>query len=149
MSEKIAAIDYGRKRIGIALADLEVGIAFPYENNTRRGDQEEKERFRRLVVEEDVVRFVVGLPVHLDGRESWMSGQARKFGNWLQAVTGVSVEFFDERFTSSEAAAQLAPARLSRKKHRARHDMVAAQVLLTAYLESGGAGREPLRGLDD
>ena len=98
--------------------------------------QADRKRFQRLVQEEQITRFIVGLPVHLDGRESQKSTEARRFGQWLAEATGVPVEFFDERFTTHEAERYLAAAQLSKKKRKARLDKLAAQIMLTAYLES-------------
>ena len=103
----------------------------------------------RLVEEEDIKLFVVGLPIHLDGRESQKSLEARQFGQWLGEVTGVPVEFFDERFTSSEAEQFLLGAEMTSKRRKKRLDMVAAQILLAAYIESGGPGRAEPGALDD
>ena len=146
---RIAAIDFGTVRIGIALSDPQRTIASPYENYARRGLEQDARRFERLAAEEKIVLFVVGLPVHLDGRESQKSQEARQFGRWLAEVTGVPVEFFDERFTSSEAEGFLLEAGMTKKRRKRRKDMLAAQILLTAYLESRTKGQEPPRPLDD
>lgn len=135
---RIAGIDYGTVRIGIALADSEVGIAGPYENYTRRTAALDAGYFSTLANDERIGRFVVGLPVHLDGGESQKSTEARAFGKWLHEVTGVPVEFFDERFTTAEADYVLNAAKLTKKQRQARRDQIAAQIMLTAYLESGG-----------
>jgi putative holliday junction resolvase len=145
---RIAGIDFGTVRIGIALADLEVGIAGPYENYTRRSEQLDADRFKALAKEEGIARFVVGLPVHLDGRESQKSAEARAFGKWLGDVTGVPIEFFDERFTTAEADALLNRAKLTKKQRQARRDQLAAQIMLTAYLESGGRGNNSPPSID-
>src|SRR3954463_6514196 len=92
---RIAGIDFGTVRIGIALADTEVGIAGPFENYTRRSTALDAEYFATFTQEERIGRFVVGLPVHLHGGESQKSAEARKFGDWLANVTGVDVEYFD------------------------------------------------------
>jgi len=144
---RIAGIDYGTVRIGIAIADLRVAIASPYENYRRVSPDADAHHFRRLVAEEAIGRFVVGLPVHLSGHESGKSVEARRFGAWLGEVTGVPIEFFDERLTTVEAESHLIDARLTRKQRRARLDKLAAQIMLSAYLESrtrGGEGIEPL-----
>jgi putative Holliday junction resolvase len=150
---RIAGIDYGTLRIGIALADVSAAIASPYETYVRQGEAADRRRFCRLVEEAQIARFVVGLPVHLDGRESQKSAEARRFGAWLGEATGVAVEFFDERFTTQEAEMHLAGAHLSKKKRQARLDKLAAQIMLSAYLErlhANPAGAdEPPRGLDD
>jgi putative Holliday junction resolvase len=136
---RVAAIDFGTARLGIAISDPDRSIASPYENYTRRGPEQDVRRMRRLVEEERVALFVVGLPVHLDGRESPSSTQARQFGHWLHQATGVPVDFYDERFTSVEAEQFLLDANLSRKRRKARIDMLAAQILLSAYLEARGS----------
>jgi putative Holliday junction resolvase len=138
---RVAGIDYGHVRIGIAISDPDRMLASPLENYTRRGPAQDAQRFRRLAAEEQVVLFVVGLPIHLDGRESAKSQEAREFGAWLGETTGVPVEYFDERFTSREAEELLLAADMTRKRRKRRMDMLAAQIMLSAYLES----REKLR----
>ena len=137
---RIAGIDYGTVRIGVALADQRVGIASPYENYTRSGEESDAKFFQQLAAEEQITRFVVGLPIHLDGSESQKSTEARAFGAWLEQVTHVPVDYFDERFTSAEALQYLADAQLTKKKRKARIDKVAAQIMLASYLESHDKG---------
>jgi putative Holliday junction resolvase len=138
---RVVGIDYGTVRIGIAISDPGQTLASPYENYNRRGEREDAKRFVRLAAEENVKRFVVGLPVHLDGGESEKSVEARRFGAWLTEKTGVPVDFFDERFTSVEAEQALLQAGLTSKRRKKRLDMLAAQIMLAAYLESAGSGR--------
>jgi putative Holliday junction resolvase len=145
---RIAGIDFGTVRIGIALADTEVGIAGPFENYSRRSLALDAEYFSTFAKEERIGRFVVGLPVHLHGGESQKSTEARTFGNWLTATTGVPVEYFDERFTTSEADQILGAANLTKKKRQARRDQLAAQIMLTAYLEAGARGQSDPGSID-
>ncbi|MCE5302542.1 MAG: Holliday junction resolvase RuvX [Planctomycetaceae bacterium] len=133
---RVAGIDYGHVRIGIALSDPGRTIVSPLENYTRRSSEQDAQRFRLLVAEQQVTRFVVGLPIHLDGRESEKSQEARTFGAWLSETTGVPVEYFDERFSSCEAEQLLLGADMTRKKRKKRRDMLAAQIILSSYLES-------------
>jgi putative holliday junction resolvase len=137
-ASRVAGIDYGTVRIGIAISNPERTIASPLENYTRRGPEQDAQRFRRLAADEGVALFVVGLPIHLDGGESSISFDARAFGKWLAETTGVAVEFFDERFTSHEAEEFLLAADMTRKRRKKRLDKLAAQIMLSAYLE----GRE-------
>jgi len=145
---KIAGIDYGTVRIGIALADTAIGIASPFENYSRRTPQLDVDYFQRLTKEEKIGRFVVGLPVHLSGNESQKSTEARAFGEWLAGVTNVPVEYFDERFTTAEADELLSSVKFTKKQRQARRDQLAAQIMLAAYLESGGHGQNTLPGID-
>jgi putative holliday junction resolvase len=146
---RIAGIDYGTVRIGIALTDSDRILASPMESYTRRGPEADARRFRRLATEERIALWVVGLPVHLDGRESQKSREARRFGKWLAESTGLPVEFFDERFSTAEAEQVLLGAELTSKRRKQRVDMLAAQIMLTAYLESRTKGEEPPKALDD
>ena len=135
---RVAGVDFGDVRIGIAITDTDRTIASPLENYTRCGLEQDAEWFRRLAAEQDVTLFVVGLPIHLDGRESQKSQQARQFGQWLGEVTGVPVEFYDERFTSVEAEQALLAVDMTRKRRKKRLDKLAAQIMLSGYLESRG-----------
>jgi putative Holliday junction resolvase len=145
---RIAGIDYGTVRIGIALADTAVGIASPAANYTRKNQSLDAEYFRRFAEDEQIARFVVGLPVHLHGGESQKSNEARSFGKWLGEVTNLPVEYFDERFTTTEADEFLNAAKLTKKQRQARRDQLAAQIMLTAYLESGSRGQDSLESID-
>ena len=145
---RIAGIDFGTVRIGIALADTDVGIASPYDNYTRRTTSLDADYFTALAGNERVGRFVVGLPIHLDGGESQKSTEARAFGKWLHAVTGVPVEFFDERFTTAEAETLLQSVKFTKKQRQNRRDQLAAQIVLSAYLESGGRGGDGAQSID-
>lgn len=145
---RIAGIDYGTVRIGIAMADTEIGIASPYENYARQTAALDAGYFAALARDERIGRFVVGLPVHLHGGESQKSTDARAFGKWLGEATGVAVEFFDERFTTAEADEILNAAKLTKKRRQARRDQLAAQIMLTAYLESGGRGQTSPESID-
>ena len=133
---RIAGVDYGTKRVGIAVTDINRTLASPHENYTRRSTELDAEFFRQFVDREGIGLFVVGLPLHTDGNESQKSAEARQYGSWLADTTGVPVEYFDERFTSVEAEQALMEAGLTSKQRKARLDKLAAQIMLTAYLES-------------
>ncbi|MBU4272753.1 MAG: Holliday junction resolvase RuvX [Planctomycetes bacterium] len=133
---RVAGVDFGTVRIGIAISDADRKIASPLENYTRRGTEQDARWFQRLVDEHEVVLFVVGLPLHMDGRESEKSLEARRFGDWLAETTGVPIEYFDERLTSHEAERLLIDAELTHKRRKKRLDMLAAQIILRGYLQN-------------
>lgn len=137
---RLAGIDYGTVRVGIAVTDARRTLASPHEIYQRRDAAADARFFQALARDEKLVGFVVGLPIHLDGRESEKSREARSFGQWLAQTTGLPVTFFDERFTTAEANQFLGAARLTKKQRAARRDKLAAQILLSAYLESSRAG---------
>lgn len=141
---RLAGIDYGRRRIGVAVCDATRMLASPLCVRETGGDHDaDAAFFRGLVADEELVGFVVGLPIHADGRASDMSREAERFGAWLERVTGLPVAFHDERYTSHEAAGLLAGAGLSRGRKKARADAVAAQVILASWLEHAAAADEP------
>jgi putative holliday junction resolvase len=148
-SGRVAGIDYGTVRIGIAISDPGRSIASPMENYNRRNLQLDAQRFKKLVLDEDITLFVVGLPVHLDGRESPKSIEAREFGKWLSEITCIPVVFYDERFTSTEAENFLLSAELTKKRRKKRLDMLAAQIMLSAFLESESKAGDQPKPLDD
>ena len=147
---RILGLDYGTRRIGAALSDPSRTIATPLEVYERTTRERDARHYRELVAEEDIERIVVGLPLHTGGGESELSRQARAFGRWLKEVTGRPVVFADERYTTRQAEEILLAHGFRRKGRNQRRDMLAAQILLQAYLDSGCPESDtPARPLDD
>ncbi len=146
---RVAGIDFGTVRIGVAISDPDRILASPFETYSRKNEKADAGYFRRLVAEERIAQFAVGLPVHLDGRMSEKAIEATKFADWLRETTGIPVDFVDERFSTREAENHLLGAQLTRKNRKNRRDKIAAQILLTTYLESGPKKFDDLQGLDD
>jgi putative Holliday junction resolvase len=130
-------VDYGSVRVGLAISDPERRLASPLAVYERRGRDHDAEFFRLLVATEEVGTIVVGLPVHLDGREGQKAAEARAYGAWLAETTGLAVTFWDERFSTVEAESALWQAGLTHRKRKVRRDRVAAQIFLQAYLDAG------------
>jgi putative Holliday junction resolvase len=133
---RVAGIDYGLRRIGVAVCDASRILASPLLVHEPRRDPGAEEAFyRKLASDEQLVGFVVGLPLNADGTASRMSAEAEKFGGWLAAATGLPVAFQDERYTSAEAAGRLAGTGLSRGRKKQVSDAIAAQILLTDWMD--------------
>lgn len=148
---RLAGIDFGTARIGVAVTDPSQSLASPLANYTRRSETLDAAWFAALASDERIAGFVVGLPVHVSGDESAKSQEARAFGEWLAVVTGRPVCFHDERYSSALAEQLLGEAGLTKKRRRERLDKLAAQLILTAYLEAKAAGNlaAPPQRLDD
>ena len=146
---RLLGVDYGVKRVGLSVSDPERKFAFPLTTHERRSAEQDAAYFRSVVAEEAIGQIVVGLPVHLDGREGQKALEARAFGKWLHEVTSLPVVFYDERFTTVEAEATLWSAGLTHKKRKERRDRVAAQILLQAYLDAGCPEAPEARPLDE
>ena len=133
---RIAAIDFGTRRIGIAVCDPDRILASPLEIHAADHWRDDGAYFRDLIRRERIAAWVVGLPIHCDGGESQKSRECRGFARWLAAETGVPVRLFDERFTTSDAKRRIASGGYSRQKKKKRVDAVAALVLLESFLEA-------------
>ncbi len=131
---RLAGIDYGTVRVGIAVCDPARTLASPLRNYTRGDLQADQRYFQQLADSEAIVAFVIGLPVHVSGDESQKSLEARQFGEWLGELTRLPVRFYDERYSTVQAEAALDEAGLTRKQRKQRRDMLAAQIILSAFL---------------
>lgn len=132
-SGRTLGIDYGSKRVGIALADGLGIAAHPFE--VLESGPDLMTRLAKLVVENDVTRVVVGLPVSLDGSEGVAAGAARRFAQRVGETLDTDVVLYDERFTSRIAEGAMLEAGTSRAGRRRRMDKVAAAVMLQGYLD--------------
>lgn len=133
---RVAGIDFGLRRIGIAVCDAHRILASPHGVHQPTGDADaEAGFFRTFAEDESIVGFVVGLPLNADGTPSRMSAEAERFGAWLSSVVGLPVEFQDERYTSAEAAGKLAGTGLTRGRKKKVSDAIAAQILLSDWMD--------------
>jgi putative Holliday junction resolvase len=138
---RILAIDYGRKRIGLALSD-ELGLtAQPLSTLVRTNRRNDLRRLREVCRKHGVARIVVGHPLHMTGAAGEMAEEAARFSARLAKEIGTEVELVDERLTSWEAERIAAETRSKRRKGRPLDD-VAAAILLRDYLERRRAGTQ-------
>jgi putative holliday junction resolvase len=137
---RLAALDYGSVRIGVAITDPDQKFASPLENYTRRTLPKDGEWLVQLIKLERIVGLVVGLPLHTSGSESQKSTEVRQFVGWLKTLVTIPIVLFDERFTTSQANELMAEAGFSSKQRKERRDKLAAQILLVSYLESDRSG---------
>lgn len=132
---RILAIDFGSKRIGLAVSDA-LGITaqgLPTLERVRRED--DLRRIQERVEEYSAQRVIVGNPLGHGGGETAMSRRAANFAEDLRRRLSCPVELWDERLTSVEAHRSLREAGLSLSKRRAAVDRVAATLLLQSYLD--------------
>jgi putative Holliday junction resolvase len=134
-SGRLAGVDYGTRRIGIATCDPSRQFCGPHEVYERRTPELDSRWFQKLVQDEGLVGFVIGLPLHTSGEESPKSREARTFAAWLTETTGLPCDFHDERYTSHAAEHLLGGSELSAKQRKARLDALAAQLILESYLQ--------------
>jgi putative Holliday junction resolvase len=128
-------VDYGRKRIGLALSD-ELGLtAQPLGTLVRVNRQKDLSRLREACRTHGVTHIIVGHPLHMTGEAGEMANEAARFAARIEKEIGIDVELVDERLTSWEAAQTVAETRPSARRKREPLDDVAAAILLRDYLE--------------
>ena len=129
---RVLGVDYGSKRVGLALSDPLGLTAHPLIVVSRSAAVDE---VRNLVKEHDIGTIVVGLPSGLSGGEGTSASEARKLADELGTSTGVHVVLMDERFTSRMAEGKLVETGMKRRKRRETVDKVAAAIILQDYLD--------------
>jgi len=150
VSPRLLGLDLGERRIGLALADTEVGRAHPLATVRRgRTNEDDATTIGRHIDEQGIDELVVGLPLEASGAEGPMAVAARAWAESLAALVGLPVSLRDERLTSHLAEQRLGPMRRGRSggpptktqrdEYRARVDREAAAILLQDELDARSA----------
>ena len=132
-SGTVLAFDFGERRIGVAVGELQLGVAHPLATIDAVATAARFARIEALVNEWRPVLLVVGLPLALDGSEHAMTALARRFALRLQGRYGIETRLVDERLTSVEAEQQARDLGLDVRKARSRIDQLAAKLILESY----------------
>ena len=134
---RVLGIDLGSKRIGIATSDRSGTIATPYTVLLRCGSMGGDHRnIAKMVVEEEAVAVIVGLPLNMDGSEGKAAQAARVEAARMATVVGVPVHVHDERLTTVEADRVLMEQKMNAQARRRVVDKVAAAVMLQSWLDT-------------
>jgi putative Holliday junction resolvase len=139
---RVLAVDPGKVRVGLALSDEDGRLATPH--STLAAGARLAQRIAAIAEDAGAGSVVVGLPRRLDGTEGPEAESARALAAEIAAVSGLAVELWDERFTTSMAASALRTSRPKRGRkvasaRREATDRVAAAVLLQSYLDRRSA----------
>jgi putative Holliday junction resolvase len=136
---RILALDYGRRRIGVAVTDPTRTIASPLATLTRReGKRPPWPEIGRIVADQEIAEVVIGLPLDLEGEEGEWAAEVRGFGAEVVRRFSLPVHWIDERLTSVMAERAIRGMGLSRgqREEKGRIDAAAAALILQAYLRS-------------
>src|SRR4051812_13513724 len=132
---RVAAIDLGKVRVGLAVSDELLAMAHPRPALSGANRRELLRQLVELARGEQIGRFLVGLPLNRSGGEGREADHARRFAQALADATGIDVELVDERLSTVEATRRLREAGVSARQGRSRIDGAAATVLLQAWLD--------------
>ncbi len=131
----VLGIDFGSKRIGLAISDVQGDFAFPLETLHRKALAQDLRAIKKLVNEREVQAIVVGLPLHMSGQAGPEAEAAKRFAGRLAEDLSIPVDMMDERLTTAEAQRVLRAGGTSGSKRRQKVDAVAASIILRVYLE--------------
>lgn len=133
---KVLALDIGEKRIGIAVGDTETKIAIPLNNMSAQEVLSLSVSFRNLVGDHEPELLLVGLPLTLAGQEGKQAQGIRRTAQRIAASLGIPLAFEDERLSSAQAKRYLREAGFTEKEMRGKIDMLAASIVLQAFLDT-------------
>lgn len=131
---RILGIDYGERRIGLAISDESATIATPLSTIEYSKIDAVVNSLNKIIEEYPVKEVVVGLPLNLKGGSGSFTKKAAEFAEFLKEKLDIPVKLYDERLTSKTAERYLIDAGISRKKRKKLTDKLAAQIILQDYL---------------
>jgi len=129
-------VDYGDARIGLSVSDELETLASPLVTLKSESMRKNIDAVAEAAAEEKVSRIVIGLPLNMDGSEGARASKTRSFGRVLEKVSGLPVEYFDERLTSVEAEEIMESVGVKKNKRKNLVDRIAAQLILQSYLDA-------------
>lgn len=128
-------IDFGERRIGLAISDPDGKVAVPLATLERSNDRAAIREIAEIARREEVGRLVLGEPVGLDGQRGPNAERVRRFGDRLAQASGLPVRLVNESLTTIAAQERLREAGIDPRRDPARIDAVAAQILLQEALD--------------
>lgn len=132
----ILSLDYGEKRIGVAVGNSELKTSTPINPVKNINKESLLVKLKEIINEYEVAFVVLGYPLNMDGSESLMSKRVIKFKNLITNATGLEVKLVDERLTSFEAEEMLKSSRGDIRKSKIHIDSISAHIILTEYMET-------------
>jgi len=138
---KYLGVDWGERRVGLALSDESSTIASPFVVEKCRSDEERLQIVLRHVREQGVGTVVLGMPLSLSGEEGPTGRAVRRFGEMLAERLDIPLELWDERLTTGSAQRALIEAGLRRGRRKEVVDKVAASVMLQSFLDYLASGK--------
>jgi len=137
---RILGLDFGTKRIGVAISDELLITAQGLQTIERRALDADLDKIRNVIKENGVSEVVVGLPLNMNGTYSAKTKEVVQFMDSLSKAIDIPVKTWDERLTTMQAERALLEADVSRAKRRKVADKLAAQIILQSYLDSRKKG---------
>ena len=135
LNKPILSLDYGEKRIGIAISDNECSIAFPSEVLERNKTNEDLLYIKEFIEKNDAQAVLIGMPYNMDGSEGEKCKMVKDFGLKLLKVININIIYWDERLSTMAQEKILINQDISRKKRKKVIDKLAAGYFLQSFLD--------------
>lgn len=132
---KAMGIDFGLKRIGVALSDATKFLASPFSTYYRKDEEADINYFVDLIDKEKVDEIVCGLPLNMQGEEQEIARLTREFMGKIAKIKPIKISFVDERLSSLMAEEMLKQTEKDWKKRKEKLDSVSASIILQEYLD--------------
>ena len=133
---RILGVDFGEKRIGLAIANASSHIAQPLKVLQRKNIETDVKKLKEIIEEYNVKEIIMGLPLNMNGREGKKAKEAIDFSKLLEKKLSLNVRLWDERMTTIDSERVLLEADVTRAKRRKVRDKLAAQLILQSYLNA-------------
>lgn len=132
---KILGLDYGKKRIGYAVGDTTLGLAFGRDCIDNRSFDFVLEEIKKIIHLDKIEKIVVGIPFLLDGTETEQTQYTLSFINQLRKNIDLEIEIQDERLSTTEATKSLYLQNFKAKDQKGKKDVIAAEIILQKYFD--------------
>lgn len=139
---KLLGIDYGDRYVGFAESDTEEILAYPLSSVKVKSMRDAVSVAEKIVADDGVEKIIIGLPLMPDGTEGERASKTRAFGRVLGRVTGLTVEYYDERWTTLEAEEYLAEGGVKKRDMKKYTDKLSAQIILSDYMSAANTRKE-------
>jgi putative Holliday junction resolvase len=136
IAQTLLGLDFGDKRIGVAVSDKSKTIATPIITIKRKGVLKDIEKLLSILEEYDVGGIILGMPLSLDGSENERTEKVRKFAKEIIKCKDIKIEFQDERYSSDVIYKELRKNSISKDKIKKKIDQMAASYILQGFLDS-------------
>jgi putative Holliday junction resolvase len=133
---RVLAVDYGQKRVGLAISDETATVAQPIGYVAGGSHEAVGREILRIAAERGAAQIVVGVPVRLNGQPSEQTQRTLAFVNVLRSLSPLPIQRWDERLTSVQAERALLEGNVRRKERREKIDAMAAQLMLQNFLDA-------------
>ncbi len=133
---RILGIDYGDRKIGLAVSDRLGITAQPLQSYRLKNKREDEKFFKNLVSENEITEIVVGFPLRMDGSTGTRGQKTQEFVRWLKQILELPIFLWDERLTTVQAQRILSTRKMAPRVKKEIEDQLSAVIILSTYLES-------------